>query len=92
MSKLTETRAKFRLLFLQGTGPEVLGVILSEYCRFFGPCDSEETAVRQTVGREILSIMDIWSGQGQTTNPRHFIEKLARGEVETIRGRSKEKK
>lgn len=92
MSKLTETKAKFRQVFLGGTGQEVLGVILDTHCRFFGPCTDEETAVRQTVGREILSIMDIWSGQGQTTNPRHFIEKLARGEVETIRGRSKETK
>lgn len=87
---LIETKEKCRQLFLTGLGQEVLGFILSEYCRFFGPCTDEETAVRQTVGREILSIMDLWSGQGQTTSPRQFINKLARGTVET-KGRSKEK-
>ena len=90
--RLIEIKDKFRLVFLGGAGQDVLGLILKDQCRFFGPCTDEETAVRQTVGREILSIMDLWSGQGQTTSPRHFINKLARGAVETVRGRSREKK
>jgi len=91
--RLGQLKSRFRHLFLSsGTGQEVLGVILQEHCRFFGPCPDEETAVRQTVGREILSLMDLWSGQGQTTSPKHFINKLARGEAEAVTGRSKEKK
>lgn len=89
--QLIRVKEKFRTLFLSGTGQEVLGLILKDQCRFFGPCTDEETAVRQTVGRELLSILDLWSGQGQTTSPRQFINKLARGSVETIKGRSKEK-
>ena len=89
---LIKNKEKFRFLFLSNLGQEVLGLILQDQCRFFGPCVDEETAVRQTVGRELLSILDLWSGQGQTTSPRRFINKLARGSVETIQGRSKEKK
>lgn len=91
---LLENKEKFRMLFLSGVGPEVLGLILQDQCRFFGPCNDEETAVRMTVGRELLSILDLWAGQGQTTSSRHFINKLARGSVETVHGRvhSKEKK
>lgn len=88
---LIENKEKFRSVFLSITGQEVLGLILQDQCRFFGPCTDEETAVRQTVGRELLSILDLWSGQGQTTSPMRFINKLARGSVETIKGRSKEK-
>lgn len=90
--RLIEMKEKFRTLFLRDTlGQEVLGLILQDQCRFFGPCRDVETEVRQTVGRELLCILDLWSGQGQTTSPRRFINKLARGAVETIKGRSKEK-
>lgn len=85
---LIENKEKFRMVFLSTVGQEVLGLILQDQCRFFGPCTDEETAVRQTVGRELLCILDLWGGQGQTMSPRRFINKLARGAVETIKGRS----
>lgn len=89
---LRQVKQKYRDVFLSGTGQEVLGLILQDQCRLNVAPKDEETAIRQAVGLEILCTMDLWFGPGQTTSPRHFINKLARGSVETVQGRSKKEK
>ena len=76
--ELKEKRGYYRLLFLHGgTGPVVLGDILAGPCRFFDAACDQETGVRQAVAREILSLMDIWVGEGQTATPETFVKKLS---------------
>lgn len=76
---LQETKARYRQVLVTGSlGRWVLGNILAGPCRFFGPPLDQETAVRQTVGKEILAVMDLWSGEGQSHKPENFVSRLAR--------------
>jgi hypothetical protein len=79
IKEIDKKKTLYRHLFLDTrTGTEVLGDILAGPLRFFDPPMDQETAIRQTVGKELLSLMDLWVGEGQSNSPRQFVSKLAR--------------
>jgi hypothetical protein len=81
-----ETRKRFEAQFLANSGGRwILGRILNGPCRFFGMCDSEETRIRQNVGRELLYMCGLLD---EKTRPEAIIAKLTRSpgpETMTIR-------
>lgn len=89
--ELETTKGRYRSLFAGPNGHWVLGNMLDCIFRFNMPATEQETAIRQTAGKELLCLMDYWFGAGQTTSPEHFISKLARFTGEEVKGRSKEK-
>lgn len=80
LKELQEDKAKFRQFFRGSLGHYVLGKILIGPCRFDIPASTPEIAARQSVAREILCLMDLWFGPGQSQSPQNFVSKLLRAE------------
>lgn len=77
--KLKIRKGRYRSVFATSNGRWVLGDILFDMCRFGMPADEQDIATRQAVGMEMLFLMDMLAGQGQTATPEQFINKLMRG-------------
>lgn len=76
--QILQRKARYHNVFSKGDGPAVLGDFLEDCCAFSSLANTEELATRQAVGKELLVILDIWFGEGQTTSPRQFVTKLMR--------------
>lgn len=87
--EIRQRKARYHNVLSKGDGPWVLGDFLEYSCAFSSLANTEEIATRQAVGKELLVILDIWFGQGQTTSARQFVTKLMRPIVgEQEHGRS----